>query len=110
MGNPKKLLPIGMMVVVFATVLVIVLLGVQKHQRISPKERNMSASVNPNGNINSASHESANDLDPSANIAHAKQLINQLRSTAIKTNDIQILCYGNASLIAELRKLGTNAV
>ena len=46
----------------------------------------------------------------SAALDRAKQLIKTLRSFATKTNDVQALCYGNAALFAELRKIGPDAV
>ncbi|MEI8289785.1 MAG: HEAT repeat domain-containing protein [Verrucomicrobiota bacterium] len=45
-----------------------------------------------------------------ASLDRAKQIILKLRSIATKTNDVQALCYGNAALFAELRKLGPDAV
>jgi HEAT repeat protein len=110
MGNPKKHLPFGIMVVIFAIVAAIVFLGQHKFRGNTPKKATVTTAADPNTESNSSPQDIPKAVLGSVGFSEAKQLISRLRSIAIKTNDIQVLCYGNAALLGDLRKLGTNAV
>jgi len=108
----KRNLIIAVLFVIIVTSIVVFLLGVTKRsdnaRTVVARPTMVDTKVNSSSPTNAV--QGALVTNSYAGLNRAKQIILNLRSIAAKTNDVQALCYGNAALFAELRKLGSDAV
>jgi HEAT repeat protein len=108
----KRHLVIGTLFVIIATSIAILLLGVIKRsfnaRTVPSRPTIVDSKVNGSSPTNAI--RGLPVTSSAASLNRAQQLIHNLRSIATKTNDVQALCYGNAALFTELRRLGPDAV
>jgi hypothetical protein len=109
-SKSKRSLVLGALLIV---ALAVVILNTAKNDfrsRSGPNQPTTAALNSGNGNSSANMGIGNSTANSSPRLDRARQLIKTLRGFAIKTNDVQALCYGNAALLAELRTLGPDLV